>query len=90
MYEMYMYTDGERSDALEKANLLDPSKEHFGDRVISRDDGAQKHQEGLDIVLGHDNAAVILANTENVSDFFPCDCHLTEKYFDSVIEGCVL
>ncbi|XP_048423434.1 RNA polymerase II C-terminal domain phosphatase-like 4 [Pyrus x bretschneideri] len=65
MYEMYMYTDGERSDALEKANLLDPSKEHFGDRVISRDDGAQKHQEGLDIVLGHDNAAVILANTEN-------------------------
>ncbi|CAN6699916.1 unnamed protein product [Malus baccata var. baccata] len=29
MYEMYMYTAGERSYALEKASLLDPSKEHL-------------------------------------------------------------
>ncbi|CAN6563956.1 unnamed protein product [Malus baccata var. baccata] len=66
MYEMYMYTAGERSYALEKRLVyLIRQRSICGDRVISHDNGAQKHQEGLDIVLGHDNAVVILANTEN-------------------------
>ncbi|KAM1001616.1 hypothetical protein TB2_007976 [Malus domestica] len=34
MYEMYLYTTGERAYALEMAKLLDPRKEYFGDRVI--------------------------------------------------------
>ncbi|PQM35651.1 hypothetical protein Pyn_21837 [Prunus yedoensis var. nudiflora] len=51
MFEMYIYTMGERAYALEMAKLLDPRKEYFGDRVISRDDGTQKHQKGLDVVL---------------------------------------
>lgn len=67
MFEMYIYTMGERAYALEMAKLLDPRKEYFGDRVISRDDGTQKHQKGLDVVLGHESAALILDDTENVS-----------------------
>ena len=67
LFEMYIYTMGDRAYALEMAKLLDPKKEYFGDRVISRDDGTQKHQKGLDIVLGQESAVLILDDTENVS-----------------------
>lgn len=67
MFEMYVYTMGDRAYALEMAKLLDPKKEYFGDRVISRDDGTQKNQKGLDIVLGQESAVLILDDTENVS-----------------------
>lgn len=67
MFEMYVYTMGDRAYALEMAKLLDPKKEYFGDRVISRDDGTLKNQKGLDIVLGQESAVLILDDTENVS-----------------------
>ena len=67
IFEMYIYTMGDRAYALEMAKLLDPKKEYFGDRVISRDDGTQRHQKGLDIVLGQESAVLILDDTENVS-----------------------
>ncbi|PRQ21035.1 putative protein-serine/threonine phosphatase [Rosa chinensis] len=67
MFEMYAYTMGDRAYALEMAKLLDPKKEYFGDRVISRDDGTQKHQKGLDIVVGQESAVLILDDTENVN-----------------------
>lgn len=68
-YEMHIYTMGDRAYALAMAHLLDPRREYFGDRVISRDDGTQKHQKGLDIVLGQESAVLILDDTENVSFF---------------------
>ncbi|KAL5547488.1 hypothetical protein UlMin_002719 [Ulmus minor] len=64
-FEMYIYTMGDRPYALAMAKLLDPKREYFGDRVISRDDGTQKHQKGLDIVLGHESAVLIIDDTEN-------------------------
>ena len=70
MFEMYIYTMGDRPYALEMAKLLDPKREYFSGRVISRDDGTQKHQKGLDVVLGQESAVVILDDTENVSAFF--------------------
>ena len=49
------------------AKLLDPQREYFRNKVISRDDGTERHQKGLDIVLGHEGAVLILDDTENVS-----------------------
>jgi len=69
MFEMYIYTMGDRAYALEMAKLLDPQREYFSARVISRDDGTHKHQKGLDVVLGQDSAVLILDDTENVSTF---------------------
>lgn len=69
MFEMYIYTMGDRRYALEMAKLLDPGGMYFSNRVISRDDGTQRHEKGLDVVLGHENAIVILDDTENVCVF---------------------
>lgn len=69
MFEMYIYTMGDRPYACEMAKLLDPGNEYFSSRIISRDDGTQKHQKGLDVVLGQDSAVLILDDTENVSIF---------------------
>ncbi|QHO30619.1 RNA polymerase II C-terminal domain phosphatase-like [Arachis hypogaea] len=51
MFEMYIYTMGDRPYALEMAKLLDPQGEYFNAKVISRDDGTQ-------------NTVVILDDTE--------------------------
>ncbi|KAK8585456.1 hypothetical protein V6N13_050435 [Hibiscus sabdariffa] len=68
MFEMYIYTMGDRPYALEMAKLLDSKQEYFSGRVISRDDGTQKHQKGLDVVLGQESAVVILDDTENLKN----------------------
>lgn len=57
---------GERAYALEMAKLLDLRKEYFGDKVVSCDDGTQKHKKSLCIVLGQQYAVSILDDTENV------------------------
>ncbi|XP_040998779.1 RNA polymerase II C-terminal domain phosphatase-like 4 isoform X3 [Juglans microcarpa x Juglans regia] len=60
LFEMYIYTMGDRAYALEMAKLLDPQREYFSSRVISRDDGTHRHQKGLDVVLGQESAVLIL------------------------------
>lgn len=70
MFEMYVYTMGERPYAIEMARLLDPGKVYFDSRVISQADCTQKHQKGLDVVLGADSAVLILDDTECVSIWF--------------------
>ncbi|XP_024184859.1 RNA polymerase II C-terminal domain phosphatase-like 4 [Rosa chinensis] len=80
IFEMYVYTMGDRAYALEMAKLLDPKKEYFGDRVISRDDGTQKHQKGLDIVLGQESAVLILDDTENAWIKHKDNLILMERY----------
>ncbi|KAL6973830.1 RNA polymerase II C-terminal domain phosphatase-like 4 [Sarracenia purpurea var. burkii] len=64
LFEMYIYTMGERSYALEMANLLDPGKVYFSSRVIAQDDSTKSHQKGLDVVLGQESAVLILDDTE--------------------------
>ncbi|XP_052882318.1 RNA polymerase II C-terminal domain phosphatase-like 4 [Gossypium arboreum] len=80
IFEMYIYTMGDRPYALEMAKLLDPEKEYFNGRVISRDDGTQKHQKGLDVVLGQESAAVILDDTENAWPNQKDNLILMERY----------
>ncbi|XP_048318986.2 RNA polymerase II C-terminal domain phosphatase-like 4 [Ziziphus jujuba] len=80
MYELHIYTMGDRAYALAMANLLDPRREYFGDRVISRDDGTQKHQKGLDVVLGQESAVLILDDTENAWTQHKGNLILMERY----------
>ncbi|KAJ0730372.1 putative protein-serine/threonine phosphatase [Helianthus annuus] len=65
-FEMYIYTMGERAYALEMAHLLDPGRVYFDSKVIAQGDCTQSHQKGLDVVLGQENAVLILDDTEQV------------------------
>ncbi|KAG4929783.1 hypothetical protein AAZX31_17G072600 [Glycine max] len=80
MFEMYIYTMGDRPYALEMAKLLDPQGEYFNAKVISRDDGTQKHQKGLDVVLGQESAVIILDDTEHAWMKHKDNLILMERY----------
>lgn len=66
LFEMYIYTMGERAYALQMAKLLDPENVYFNSKVIAQGDCTQRHQKGLDVVLGQDSAVLILDDTEQV------------------------
>ncbi|KAL7257567.1 hypothetical protein ACSBR1_003804 [Camellia fascicularis] len=80
LFEMYIYTMGERSYALEMAKLLDPEKIYFSSRVIAQDDCTQRHQKGLDVVLGQESAVLILDDTEPVWAKHKENLILMERY----------
>ena len=67
MFEMYIYTMGDKDYAIEIAKLLDPTNVYFPSKVISNSDCTQRHQKGLDVILGAESVAVILDDTEYVS-----------------------
>jgi RNA polymerase II C-terminal domain phosphatase-like 3/4 len=67
MFEMYIYTMGYKAYAIEIAKLLDPDNIYFSSKVISNSDCTQRHQKGLDVVLGAESVAVILDDSANVS-----------------------
>ncbi|KAH9625612.1 hypothetical protein KSS87_016088 [Heliosperma pusillum] len=66
IFEMYIYTMGEPAYAIEMAKLLDPGSVYFNSRVISQADCTERHQKGLDVVLGQESAVLILDDTEVV------------------------
>ncbi|KAJ3676284.1 hypothetical protein LUZ60_003696 [Juncus effusus] len=66
MFELYIYTMGEKSYANEIAKLIDPDEKYFASKVISQADCTTKHQKGLDVVMGDDKLVVILDDTEVV------------------------
>jgi RNA polymerase II C-terminal domain phosphatase-like 3/4 len=80
MYEMYVYTMGERGYALKMAKLLDPTGKYFGTRVISQGDSTHRHQKNLDVVLGAESAVVILDDTENVWPRHRSNLIVMERY----------
>ncbi|XP_073278092.1 RNA polymerase II C-terminal domain phosphatase-like 4 isoform X1 [Primulina huaijiensis] len=80
MFEMYIYTMGERPYALEMAKLLDPGDVYFNSRIIAQGDCTQRHQKGLDIVLGQESAVLILDDTEAVWKKHNENLILMERY----------
>ncbi|KAH9304733.1 hypothetical protein KI387_009137 [Taxus chinensis] len=80
MYEMYVYTMGERAYALRMAKLLDPTGKYFGTRVISQGDSTRRHQKDLDVVLGAESAVVILDDTEQVWPRHRSNLIVMERY----------
>ncbi|KAJ1280212.1 hypothetical protein BS78_04G214100 [Paspalum vaginatum] len=80
MFEMYIYTMGDKAYAIEIAKLLDPSNVYFPSKVISNSDCTQRHQKGLDVILGAENVAVILDDTEYVWQKHKENLILMERY----------
>lgn len=80
LFEMYIYTMGERPYALEMANLLDPGDIYFHSRVIAQGDCTQRHQKGLDVVVGQESAVLILDDTEAVWGKHKENLILMERY----------
>ncbi|KAK8959357.1 RNA polymerase II C-terminal domain phosphatase-like 4 [Platanthera guangdongensis] len=80
MFEMYVYTMGERSYALEIVKHLDPRRVYFNSKVISQSDSTQRHQKGLDVVLGAESLVVILDDTEFVWHNHRENLILMERY----------
>ncbi|CDP10217.1 unnamed protein product [Coffea canephora] len=80
LFEMYIYTMGERAYALQMAKLLDPEDVYFNSRVIAQGDCTQRHQKGLDIVLGQESAVLILDDTEAVWGKHKENLILMERY----------
>uniref|UniRef100_A0ACD5U3K3 Uncharacterized protein n=1 Tax=Avena sativa TaxID=4498 RepID=A0ACD5U3K3_AVESA len=80
MFEMYIYTMGDKAYAIEIAKLLDPGNIYFGSKVISNSDCTQRHQKGLDVVLGAESTAVILDDTEHVWQKHKENLILMERY----------
>ncbi|XP_024167375.1 RNA polymerase II C-terminal domain phosphatase-like 4 [Rosa chinensis] len=66
MFELSIYTMGNRDYALEMAKLLDPGNLIFGGRVMSRDDSPETNRKSLDVLLARDSAVVILDDRKNV------------------------
>lgn len=79
-FEMYVYTMAERSYALEVAKLLDPQRKYFDSKVISQSESTQRHQKGLDVVLGAEASVVILDDTESVWSRHKENLILMERY----------
>ncbi|KAL6865305.1 hypothetical protein ACP4OV_016456 [Aristida adscensionis] len=80
MFEMYIYTMGDKAYAIEIAKLLDPGNVYFPSKVISNSDCTQRHQKGLDVVLGAESVAVILDDTEFVWQKHKENLILMERY----------
>ncbi|XP_019234536.1 PREDICTED: RNA polymerase II C-terminal domain phosphatase-like 4 [Nicotiana attenuata] len=80
LFEMYIYTMGERPYALEMADLLDPGGIYFHSRVIAQGDCTQRHQKGLDVVVGQESAVLILDDTEAVWGKHKENLILMERY----------
>nr|XP_043613534.1 RNA polymerase II C-terminal domain phosphatase-like 4 [Erigeron canadensis] len=80
LFEMYIYTMGERAYALEMANLLDPGKVYFNSKVIAQNDCTQRHQKGLDVLAGQESAVLILDDTEHVWMKHKDNLVLMERY----------
>ncbi|KAL6532748.1 hypothetical protein OROGR_013708 [Orobanche gracilis] len=79
-FEMYIYTMGERPYALEMARLLDPEDIYFNSRILAQGDCTQRHQKGLDVVLGQESAVIILDDTEGVWGKHKENLILMERY----------
>ncbi|XP_017225547.1 RNA polymerase II C-terminal domain phosphatase-like 4 [Daucus carota subsp. sativus] len=80
LFEMYIYTMGERAYAVEMAKLLDPENIYFNSKVIAQGDCTQRHQKGLDVVVGQDSAVLILDDTEQVWAKHKENLILMERY----------
>jgi RNA polymerase II C-terminal domain phosphatase-like 3/4 len=62
------------------ALILDPTRQLFGDRIISQTDSTKRLTKDLDVVLGAESAVVILDDTEGVWPNHKANLLLMERY----------
>ncbi|XP_010672808.2 RNA polymerase II C-terminal domain phosphatase-like 4 [Beta vulgaris subsp. vulgaris] len=80
MFELCIYTMGNRTYALEMAKLLDPENEYFKSRIISKDDYPERNKKGLDVLKIPESLAVVLDDTEAVWEEHKENLILMDKY----------
>lgn len=80
LFELYIYTMGDRNYALRMAEFLDPENVYFNSKVITREDSTQKRQKGLDVVPAHESAVLILDDNESVWKRNSDNLILMDKY----------
>jgi len=73
LYQLYIYTMGDRGYADEMRKLIDPDGVFFGNpkngegmRVIAREDSTQDKVKSLDVLLGTEDSVIILDDTVGV------------------------
>lgn len=81
LFDLCIYTMGCRSYAKKMARLLDPHKDYFDFRVISRHDCTRKRKKGLDVVLADQSTVVIVDDTESVWDQHHSNLIPIDKYY---------
>uniref|UniRef100_A0A0E0CSJ8 RNA polymerase II C-terminal domain phosphatase-like n=1 Tax=Oryza meridionalis TaxID=40149 RepID=A0A0E0CSJ8_9ORYZ len=67
MFEMHVYTLGDRDYAAAVARLLDPDGVYFGERIVSRDESPQPDRKSLDVVLGSASASASASAAERAA-----------------------
>ena len=66
LYELHIYTMGDRAYAREIAKIIDPRGRLFAGRVVSAADSTKAHEKGLDVLLASEAHVLILDDTEHV------------------------
>jgi hypothetical protein len=66
LYELAVYTMGDKAYAHEIARLLDPGGRLFAGRVVSAADSTHGQRKGLDVLLADPKHVLILDDTEQV------------------------
>ena len=66
LYDMHIYTMGERGYAEEMAKLLDPDKSLFGDNIVSKNDSTKSDTKDLDVLIGNERTVLILDDSPRV------------------------
>ncbi|KAJ2997277.1 Carboxy-terminal domain (CTD) phosphatase [Globomyces sp. JEL0801] len=59
LYEMHIYTMGTRNYAFAVANILDPTKKYFKDRILSRDDSGSFVHKSIQRLFPVDQSMVV-------------------------------
>ncbi|KNA24994.1 hypothetical protein SOVF_010340 [Spinacia oleracea] len=80
MFEMCIYTMGDRAYALEMAKLLDPENNYFKSRIISRDDCPNQAQKGLDVLQLPESVVLVLDDTKAVWERNKDNLILMDRY----------
>lgn len=61
LFELHVYTMGSRCYAMEIVRIIDPDRQYFGDRIISRDESASgDNRKKLQRIFPGDDARAIL------------------------------
>ena len=63
LYDLHVYTMGDRVYAHEMASLLDTSGQRFKNKIISRNDSANERQKDPSLLLGAEDMLIIVDDT---------------------------
>ncbi len=66
LFDMHVYTMGERGYAEEMVKLLDPDGSFFGDHVVSKNDSTSRSVKDLDVLIGSEKSVLILDDSPHV------------------------